>query len=105
MITRIENLQHLMPLQRLNLSMNRIIRLENLTCQSELREFNISHNLIETLEGLDQLSQLTTLNISPIPLHPLGFNKIVDIREIQKLRANRGLKSLVVEGNPLCDTE
>ncbi|KAG8133734.1 hypothetical protein E2320_011510 [Naja naja] len=77
-IKRIESLDHLLNLQHLDLSSNRIHWIEGLSCLANLRTLNLACNLITKVEGLENLYNLTKLNLS--------YNRIDDLSGLLHLR-------------------
>ena len=53
----------------------------------------LSHNKISSLNGIEQFKSLTHLSI--------GYNKIEDYRELNKIHDKENLKYLMIQGNPL----
>jgi len=77
----------------IDLSHNLITKIQNLDNCLKLRYFNISNNHIQILEGLYHLQQLEVLDVS--------YNNIkMDDIFIKKIRFNKSLKSINLEGNP-----
>jgi hypothetical protein len=91
-----DSLFYLGNLIAIDLSHNYINKIQNLDNCLKLKYFNISHNHIQILEGLYHLQQLEVLDVS--------FNKIkMDDIFIKKIRFNKSLKSVNLEGNPNYD--
>ncbi|XP_026561663.1 leucine-rich repeat and coiled-coil domain-containing protein 1-like [Pseudonaja textilis] len=78
LIARIESLDHLLNLEHLDLSSNRIHWIEGLSCLANLRTLNLACNLITKVEGLEKLYNLTKLNLS--------YNRIDDLSGLLHLR-------------------
>ncbi|XP_026546982.1 leucine-rich repeat and coiled-coil domain-containing protein 1 isoform X1 [Notechis scutatus] len=78
LIARIESLDHLLNLEHLDLSSNRIHWIEGLSCLANLRTLNLACNLITKVEGLEKLYNLTKLNLS--------YNRIDDLSGLLYLR-------------------
>ncbi|XP_013911689.1 PREDICTED: leucine-rich repeat and coiled-coil domain-containing protein 1 isoform X1 [Thamnophis sirtalis] len=78
LIARIESLDHLLNLQHLDLSSNRIHWIEGLSCLANLRTLNLACNLITKVEGLEKLYNLMKLNLS--------YNRIDDLSGLLHLR-------------------
>ncbi|XP_062986965.1 leucine-rich repeat and coiled-coil domain-containing protein 1 isoform X2 [Elgaria multicarinata webbii] len=77
-ISRIERLDHMLNLQHLDLSSNRIHWIEGLSSLTNLRTLNLACNLITKVEGLEKLFNLTKLNLS--------YNRIHDLTGLLYLR-------------------
>ncbi|XP_032079117.1 leucine-rich repeat and coiled-coil domain-containing protein 1 isoform X2 [Thamnophis elegans] len=80
LIARIESLDHLLNLQHLDLSSNRIHWIEGLSCLANLRTLNLACNLITKVEGLEKLYNLMKLNLS--------YNRIDDLSGLLHLRGH-----------------
>ncbi|KAM3841718.1 leucine-rich repeat and coiled-coil domain-containing protein 1 [Vipera latastei] len=78
LISRVESLDHLLNLQHLDLSSNRIHWIEGLSSLANLRTLNLACNLITKVEGLENLYNLTKLNLS--------YNRIDDLSGLLHLR-------------------
>lgn len=74
-IKRIENLEYLKGLKKLDLSYNQIKEIENLEQLRNLLELDLRGNQISIIKNLDSLSTLKTLN--------LGHNKIQRIENLE----------------------
>ncbi|XP_061458314.1 leucine-rich repeat and coiled-coil domain-containing protein 1 isoform X2 [Rhineura floridana] len=77
-ISRIESLDHMLNLQHLDLSSNRIHWIEGLSSLANLCTLNLACNLITKVEGLEKLFNLTKLNLS--------YNRIHDLTGLLYLR-------------------
>ena len=96
-IERITGLDNLVHLVWLDLSFNRIQKIEGLENLKRLQVLALYHNQISKLESLDHLPHLNVLR--------LGKNRISNRDDILYLRRLRRLRTLSVEGNPMCQSE
>ncbi|CEP00700.1 unnamed protein product (mitochondrion) [Plasmodiophora brassicae] len=94
-ISRIENLDPLTNLVSLDLSNNRIGVLGNLQALHRLRSVNVACNRITDIDAsVGDLHNLEELD--------LGRNFIAQLSALAPLARLPGLRSLVLEGNPIC---
>lgn len=96
-ISKIENIDHLVNLKWLDLSFNNITEISGLDKLINLTDLSLFHNQISTIGGFDHLLKLDILS--------LGKNNISDIREVIKLRKLPNLRCLCMIGNPVCKSE
>lgn len=95
-IKRIENLDHLSNLQVLDLSFNGIARIEGLENLTQLTDLSLFHNKIEEIgNGLDNLKNLNVLS--------LGDNNIQRKDEVKRLRQFKDLRLVNLGCNPPCN--
>ena len=80
-ISKIENLESLCRLKKLDIGKNRISRVEGLENLTNLAQLSLEDNEIESLVGLSALSTLLELYV--------GNNKIGDMREILHLKVKK----------------
>jgi Leucine-rich repeat (LRR) protein len=92
LIEKIEGLDNLFNLKKLELSNNKISNLEGLDSLLELQELYLDNNNIERLEGLDYLKKLIILHV--------GRNKISKFR-IEYIKNQTTLNFLYLNENPL----
>jgi len=97
LIEHIENLDHLTQLQWLDLSFNNIERIEGLEALVNLTDLSLHHNQISRLEGLDTLANLDVLSIGDNQLMTLDDAPVLYLRQF------KGLRSVNLAGNPMCD--
>jgi Leucine-rich repeat (LRR) protein len=95
LIERIENLSTLTNLQWLDLSFNRISRIENLQGLSKLLDISLYSNQLTELIGLEACPHLSVISV--------GRNKLQDFKQIEFMRRFQSLRSLSLDGNPLCE--
>lgn len=92
-IEKIENIEHLTNLEWLDLSFNNISKIEGLDSLLKLTDISLFNNRIEKLKGLDNLTDLNCLSI--------GNNQITDLLScLQYLRSFGNLRILSMQGNP-----
>mmetsp|Transcript_40907 Transcript_40907/g.83700 ORF Transcript_40907/g.83700 Transcript_40907/m.83700 type:complete len:526 (-) Transcript_40907:117-1694(-) len=92
-IEKIENIGHLTNLEWLDLSFNNIQHIEGLETLVKLTDLSLFNNQIDKLQNLDALTALNCLSI--------GHNHINDVGQaISYLRPFRNLKMLNMQGNP-----
>jgi len=92
-IEKIENISHLTNLEWLDLSFNNIQHIEGLDTLVKLTDLSLFNNHIDKLQNLDTLTELNCLSV--------GNNSIMDVGgAIQYLRPFRNLKMLNMQGNP-----
>lgn len=93
-ITKIENIAHLVNLSWLDLSFNEISKIEGLSTLTKLVDLSLFNNAIEVIENLDELTALNVIS--------LGNNKIAKLDNIMYLRRFSNLRLLNLAGNPFC---
>lgn len=97
-IVKIENLSHLINLTWLDLSFNEISKIEGLSTLTKLVDLSLFNNKIELIENIDELTELNVLS--------LGNNKISKLDDKEKnvmyLRRFPNLRLLNLAGNPFC---
>jgi hypothetical protein len=93
-ITGLDNLKHLVWL---DLSFNKIRKIEGLESSKKLQVLALYQNEIGKLENLEFLTDLSVLRV--------GNNKLACRDDILYLRRLRGLRTLSIKGNPICNTE
>jgi hypothetical protein len=92
-IEKIENISHLTNLEWLDLSFNNISKIEGLDSLLKLTDLSLFNNRIDKLRGLDKLTDLNCLSI--------GNNQITDLlASLQYLRPFGNLRILSMQGNP-----
>lgn len=92
-IEKIENIEHLVNLEWLDLSFNNIQQIQGLETLTKLTDLSLFNNRIEELKNLNMLKDLNCLSI--------GNNLIRDVvHAITYLRPFRKLKMLNMAGNP-----
>ena len=94
-IEKIENISHLTNLEWLDLSFNNISKIEGLETLVKLTDLSLFNNRIDKLKGLDTLTDLNCLSI--------GNNQITAgdmLNCLQYLRAFGNLRILNMQGNP-----
>ena len=90
-------MDHLVHLQQLNLSFNRITKIEGLDALTKLKDLSLFNNEIQKVEGLD--AQVATLEHLS-----LGNNKLDSLIDaFAGLRPFHGLRILTLQGNPIHD--
>ena len=90
-------MDHLVHLQQLNLSFNRITKIEGLDALTKLKDLSLFNNEIQKVEGLD--AQVATLEHLS-----LGNNKLDSLIDaFAWLRPFHGLRILTLQGNPIHD--
>lgn len=93
-ISKIENLDHLVNLTWLDLSFNNIARIEGLDKLTKLTDLSLYNNSITVLEGLESfMSTLTVLS--------LGNNLLKDLEGLMYLRPFQSLRLINFAGNPI----
>lgn len=92
-ISKIENLDHLVHLTWLDLSFNNIKKIEGLSKLSKLTDLSLYNNAITTIENLEALTALTVLS--------MGNNKIDVLENLIYLRQFKGLRLINFAGNPI----
>jgi len=118
-LVRIQNLDILKCLKRLQLDNNKIKVIEGLSCVAGTLEWlDLSFNSIEDMNGLGDLPRLTDLTLfhnsiqkvtglsgcASLQCLSLGENKIDDLTSsVMYLRKIPTLEVLTLEGNPLCN--
>jgi len=93
-ISKIENLDHLVHLTWLDLSFNNITKIEGLSKLPKLTDLSLYNNAIQTIENLDALTGLTVLS--------MGNNQIDVLENLMYLRQFKGLRLINFAGNPIC---
>ena len=93
-IEKIENLDHLVNLTRLDLSFNNIAKIEGLEKLTKITDLSLLNNRIKAIEGLDSLTDLNVLSI--------GNNQIDDLESAMYLRNFGNLRLVNLAGNPIC---
>lgn len=93
-IKKIENIGHLANLTWLDLSFNQIAKIEGLETLVKLVDLSLFNNQIETIENLDTLVSLNVLS--------LGSNQIKKLDNVMYLRQFRNLRLINLAGNPFC---
>ena len=93
-IEKIENLDHLVNLTRLDLSFNNIAKIEGLEKLTKITDLSLLNNRIKAIEGLDSLTDLNVLSI--------GNNQIDDLESAMYLRKFGNLRLVNLAGNPIC---
>eukprot|EP00277_Geminigera_cryophila_P028042 CAMPEP_0179463752 /NCGR_PEP_ID=MMETSP0799-20121207/45724_1 /TAXON_ID=46947 /ORGANISM="Geminigera cryophila, Strain CCMP2564" /LENGTH=544 /DNA_ID=CAMNT_0021267161 /DNA_START=12 /DNA_END=1646 /DNA_ORIENTATION=- len=92
-IEKIENISHLTNLEWLDLSFNNISKIEGLESLLKLTDLSLFNNRVEKLTGLDTLTDLNCLS--------MGNNSINDLlSSLQYLRSFGNLRILNMQGNP-----
>lgn len=125
-IHKIENLENLQRLKVLNLGKNRISRIQGLQYCQSLEKLILSHQRTkntltfeqDSLIGISQnLVYLDLENNRINAVHELGFLPYIDYLNLKDnliespfviedaLVCMKGLRTLFVDGNPLCNTE
>jgi hypothetical protein len=97
-ITKIENLSHLVNLSWLDLSFNEITTIEGLNTLTKLTDLSLFNNKIEVIENLDELTQLHVLSVGNNLLTKLDDKE----KNIMYLRRFSNLRLLNLAGNPFC---
>ena len=92
-ISKIEGVGHLKNLRLLDLSFNKIKTIENMNF-AQLAELSLFNNEIKAIECLDDCPKLQCLS--------LGNNYIPELQQILRLRKHKELRSLSLDGNPMC---
>ena len=93
-IEKIENLDHLVNLTWLDLSFNNISKIEGLDSLTKLTDLSLLNNRIEVIENLDTLLDLNVLSI--------GNNAIGNLENVMYLRKFPKLRLVNLAGNPIC---
>ena len=93
-IEKIENLDHLVNLTWLDLSFNNISKIEGLDSLTKLTDLSLLNNRIEVIENLDTLLDLNVLSI--------GNNAISNLENVMYLRKFPKLRLVNLAGNPIC---
>lgn len=93
-ITKIENLEHLTNLTWLDLSFNKILNIEGLQTLTRLQDLSLFHNEISEINGLDALVDLNVFSI--------GSNNIQKLDNVMYLRRFKNLRAVNLAGNPIC---
>ncbi|XP_036136483.1 leucine-rich repeat-containing protein 9 [Molossus molossus] len=95
-ISHVEGLDNLLVLQELVVDHNRIRAFNDsaFAKPSSLLELHLEENRLRELNNLQPLVKLEKLF--------LGYNKIQDIAELEKLDGLSSLRELTVYGNPIC---
>eukprot|EP00877_Chromochloris_zofingiensis_P000606 jgi/Chrzof1/10546/Cz05g02220.t1 len=93
-IPKIENIKHLTNLTWLDLSFNKICKIEGLDTLTKLMDLSLFNNQISTIENLDNLVHLNVLS--------LGNNAIAKLDNVSYLRRFNDLKLVNLAGNPMC---
>lgn len=93
-ISKVENIAHLVHLKWLDLSFNNILKIEGLNTLTKLTDLSLFNNRIEELAGIDNLSELNVLSI--------GNNNIENLENIMYLRRFKNLRLVNIAGNPMC---
>jgi len=97
-IEEIEGISHLVKLKWLDLSFNCIKKIKNLDTLTELQDLSLYNNEIVTVEGLDKCTKLNVLS--------LGNNKIDNLDAMYTyLKQFKKLEVLNVAGNPFIKKE
>jgi len=92
-IEKVENIEHLLNLEWLDLSFNNIQHIQGLSSLTKLTDLSLFNNRIEKLKGLDTLTDLQCLSV--------GHNLITDVvQAIHYLRPFANLRMLNMAGNP-----
>lgn len=97
-ITKIENLSHLVNLTWLDLSFNEITKIEGLNTLTKIIDLSLFNNKIELIENLDELTQLNVLSVGNNLLTKLDDKE----KNIMYLRRFPNLRLLNLAGNPFC---
>uniref|UniRef100_A0A665W9J8 Dynein regulatory complex subunit 3 n=1 Tax=Echeneis naucrates TaxID=173247 RepID=A0A665W9J8_ECHNA len=97
MIKIIDGLDHLIHLKWLNLSFNQIKKIQGLQSLQKLDLLNLSYNRISVIENMDKLEKLTHFSIA--------HNLLQQLDNVRYLRQLKGLFSLNLFGNPLCEED
>ncbi len=92
-IEKIENLEELTELQKLNLQFNKISKIENLEKNTNLRSLNLSGNNISKIEKIGNLLKMEELSIYR--------NEIKELKGVESLW---GLKRLHLQYNKISDS-
>ena len=92
-IERLDNLEHFIYLQHLDLSNNLLGSLSGVSQLLALRELRVSHNQISSLDGMQTLVNLTVFDVS--------HNRVGDLREVVRLKQNSQVREVWFEGNPI----
>lgn len=79
-IERLENMEHFVYLQQLDLSNNLLGSLSGVSQMMALRELRVSHNQISSLDGMQTLVNLSVFDVS--------HNRVGDLREVVRLKQN-----------------
>ncbi|CAH8493258.1 unnamed protein product [Schistosoma mattheei] len=97
LIESIDNIDHLIKLQSLLLSNNKIKKINKLQFKSllNLSKLNLNNNQIDNIDGIDYCQQLIELY--------LGNNQLKHFINILHLKHLLHLNILELYGNPLCD--
>uniref|UniRef100_A0A7S3QZF4 Dynein regulatory complex subunit 3 n=2 Tax=Dunaliella tertiolecta TaxID=3047 RepID=A0A7S3QZF4_DUNTE len=93
-ITRISNIAHLTNLTWLDLSFNKITKIEGLETLTKLTDVSLYHNQISEIENMDTLVNLNALS--------LGQNNLKKLDSIFYLRQFKNLRLVNLAGNPFC---
>ena len=94
-ISKIENLDHLVNLTWLDLSFNNISKIEGLDKLTKLTDLSLYNNNISVLEGMESfMSTLTVLS--------LGNNRLNNLEGLMYLRPFKELRLINFAGNPIC---
>ena len=92
-IERLDNLEHFVYLQHLDLSNNLLGSLSGVSQLLALRELRVSHNQISSLDGMQTLVNLSVFDVS--------HNRVGDLREVVRLKQNSQVREVWFEGNPI----
>ena len=95
-LQNIENISRLNTLEKLNLSNNDLIDIRPLSVLLSLKELDLSVNRILDASPLKTLTALEVLD--------LRENAVVSVEGLRGLSSLPQLRSLLLEGNPVCDT-
>ena len=94
-ISKIENLDHLVNLTWLDLSFNNITKIEGLDKLTKLTDLSLYNNSISVIEGMESfMHSLTVLS--------LGNNLVKDLECLSYLRPFKSLRLINFAGNPIC---
>ncbi|GLE00572.1 hypothetical protein PINS_up009329 [Pythium insidiosum] len=93
-IQEIEGIGHLVHLEWLDLSFNNITAIKGLESLTRLTDLSLYNNNIARLENLDALTRLQVLSI--------GNNAIATTDALLYLKVLEGLRVLNLSGNPVC---
>lgn len=113
---RIENLDVLRSLKKLQLDNNALTKIEGLTAVPHLEWLDLSFNRIKKIEGIAHLTRLTDLSLysndisvvegldtlTALQYLSLGNNALANINTVLAFRSLPALEALTLEGNPLC---
>jgi len=84
-------------LQELYLAENKIEKIEGLEKLTSLHTLHLRSNAISSLDGFASLTALKYLN--------LRDNQISEYSELVKLQPLQNLQTIILTGNPMCETE